>query len=212
MTTVTDKKELHKLIAYFVMSDGGVYKSGKSKNGDYYFVMTQREDHLDFCEYSASILENITTARIKYVDRSEDTDANRKNQYRVETKTHPIFTHMRDRIYVDKYKSLDAHYLKMLDWESLAIMYMSDGNLHKYLKPESRMVNPSYNLQLNLKRLSYGDQLMLKHALEEKQMGAWKINRQNQYYYLRLSTKFVPMFLGNIEKYILPSYQYKVTL
>ena len=209
--TLTDKKELYKLIAYFVMSDGGVYRTGKS-NGNYYFVMTQREDHLDFCEYAASILENVTSVNIKYIDRSRDTDAKRKNQYRVETRTHPIFTHMRDRIYVDSYKSLDTHYLKLLDWESLAIMYSSDGSLRKDFRPEIGMVNPSYDVTLNLKRLSYGDLLLLKHALEEKQMGAWKINRQNQYYYLRLSTKFVPMFLGNIEKYILPSYQYKVSV
>lgn len=210
-----DKKELYKLVAYLVMADGGVYQS-KSKTGNgtlignARFVMTQSEDHLDFCEYAQEILLNVTGCNIKFVDRSADTDANRKNQWRVETKNHPLFTHMRDQIYVGTYKSLSKHYLKALDWESAAILYMSDGCLHRAFRPEIGMVNPSYSISLNLKRLSYGDCLMLKHALEEKEMGAWKVKKHNQYFYLTLGSKFVNLFLKGVEPYIVPSYEYKL--
>ena len=209
---ITDKKELYKLISYLTMSDGGVYlnkKNGK-QIGNARFVMTQRDDHLDFCEYASDILSNVTNVKIKRIDRSKDKDANRQNQYRVETNNHPVFTQMRERIYIDNYKSIDPHYLKALDWESLSILYMSDGCLSKYFKPEAGMVNPSYNLTLNMKRLSYGDQVLIKRALEEKQMGAWSVCRHNQYYYLRLSTKFIPLFMENIYKFIVPSYRYKI--
>lgn len=204
---LTDPKELTKLVSFLVMGDGGVYQNGKNA----YFVMTQREDHLDFVEYAAEILQNVTGTRITYIDRARDGDGlNRRNQWRLETRTHPMFTRMRERIYTDRYKGLDAHALKMLDWEAAAILYMSDGSFHSYLRPEIGMVNPSYSVTLNLKRLSYGDQLLLKRALEEKRMGAWGISRQNQYTYLRLATRHRELFLEGIAPFVVPSYQYKL--
>lgn len=197
---ITDKKELYKLIAYLTMGDGGVYiVKGMSKG---YFVLVQKEDHLDFIHYAQAIIDNVTSTSIKFIDRSNDNDANRANQWRLWSKSHPIFTQMRESIYVDRYKSVSNHYLKAMDWESLSILYMSDGCCSlSHGKP---------NVTLNMKRLSYGDQLLLKRALESKGMGVWNVNRQNQYCYLRLRSKFIPMFMENISPYIVPSYQYKV--
>jgi hypothetical protein len=206
---IKDKKELYKLISYLVMGDGGVYKNGGPKSGAR-FILVQREDHLDFVTYAADIINNVTSCSIKHVDRSKDTDANRRDQLRLESKTHPIFSHMREHIYTDLYKGICPHYLKMLDWESLAILYMSDGYIQRYIRPEVGMKNPSYSLTLNMKRLSYGDQVLLKRALEEKGMGIWNVVKQSQYYSLRLRNKFLSLFMSNIESYIVPSYEYKL--
>jgi hypothetical protein len=192
---INDEKELHKLVAYLIMGDGGVYRY---KETNARFILIQREDHLDFIEYAQAILLNITGSKYKYVDRSKDTDANRGNQYRLVTSMHPIFTKMRNDIYTDRYKGLSPHYLKLLDWEALSILYMSDG------------CYSSNSLTLNLKRLSYGDQILLKRALEERGMGVWNINRQNNYYYLRLRNKFIDLVMSNLSPYIAPSYQYKL--
>ena len=75
---------------------------------------------------------------------------------------------LRERIYTDKYKSLDWHAMKLLDWEAMSFLYMSDGSLQKYFRPEIGMVNPSYKLTLNLKRLCYADQLEFKKVIKKK--------------------------------------------
>ena len=207
MRTITDSKELHKLIAYLTMGDGGVYANGKS----FYFVMTQRDDHLDFCEYARDLLENLTPTKIKHIDRSNNTDGHiTQNLLLVETVTHPVLAKLRDHIYVDKYKGISPHYLKSLDWEAAAILFMGDGSSKVYTRPEIGMINPSVSVTLNMKRLSYGDQVLLKRALEEKGMGTWAVNRQNKYYYLSLTKKHADMFLSGIAPYIVPSYQYKL--
>lgn len=205
---INDKKHLYKLIAFLVMSDGGVYFSPKNKNC--HFVFTQSENHLDFVEYTKQIIDHVTSSKIKYVNRENETDANRKNQYRLASKSHPLFTQMRDHIYVGSYKSLSPHYLNLLDWQSLAILYMSDGSLEASFRPEIGMKNPSYNMTLNLKRLSYGDYVLLKRALEEKEMGVWNINKSGKYYILRLRTKFNDLVNQGIKEYIIPSFQYKL--
>ncbi|GAA5500438.1 hypothetical protein Dxin01_00159 [Deinococcus xinjiangensis] len=203
---ITDKKELYKLIAFLVMGDGGVYK--QTDTGNARFVMVQREDHLDFLGYAQEILDNSVGTRIKHVDRSMETDMRRANQYRLESKTHPIMTQMRDRIYVGNYKSLDPHYLKALDYESLAILYMSDGSLSEQMRHGS--VNPSHSIRLCLKRLSYGDLWLLKKALRDNLGLEWNVNKCGKYFELRLRTKDVAAFVAGISQYIVPSYRYKL--
>jgi hypothetical protein len=191
---LTDPKELTKLVSFLVMGDGGVHMTGRNA----YFVMTQREDHLDFIEYAQVILANVTGTRISYVDRSGDS---LRNQWRLSSRTHPTFTRLRERIYTaEHYKGLDPHALKLLDWEAAAILYMGDGSF----------VERRRKVTLNLKRLSYGDQVLLKRALEEKRMGAWNIHRQNQYTYLSLATRHQDLFLEGVAPYVVPSYQYKL--
>lgn len=210
---LSDPKELTKLVSFLVMGGGGLYAQRKQEwhTPNAYFVLTQREDHRDFVDYAASILGNITNTTIKYIDRSGDGDGcNRRNQWRLSTKSHPLFTRLRERIYTDSYKGLDPHALKLLDWEAAAILFMSDGSTVKVFRPEIGMAEPKYRITLNLKRLSYGDQLMLKRALEEKRMGAWNIHRQNQYTFLSLATRHQELFLEGIAPYIVPSYQYKL--
>lgn len=201
---IADEKELHKLVAFLTMGDGGVYKGVKGKN--YAFVMSIIEENKDFSDYARNILENITTTTQTYIERKLP----RKNQYRLASRVHPIYTKMRDQIYVGNYKSVSSHYLKLLDWESLAILYMSDGSLQCDFRPEIGMRNPSYSITLNMKRLSEGDYLLLRQALLEKQMGMWNVCRAGKYFTLRLKNKFIPFFCENITNYVLPSFQYKI--
>lgn len=201
---IKDEKELHKLVAFLTMGGGGVYRGVKGKN--YTFVMNIIESNKDFSDYARDILENITSTTQSYIERPEP----RKNIYRLTSKAHPIFTKMREQIYVNNYKSVSSHYLKLLDWESLAILYMSDGSLQCDFRPEIGMKKPSYSVTLNMKRLSEGDLLLLRQALLEKQMGMWNVCKAGKYFTLRLKNKFIPFFCTNITEYVLPSFQYKI--
>lgn len=202
MRKITDKKELMKLVSFMTMGDGGVYKFKKNCM----FIMNMIQKNEDYVLLCKDILENITGTRLYSIDKGDG----RQIQYRLESRCHPFFSEIRDRIYVDKYKSIDIHALKLLDYEALSFLYMSDGSLYEYLRPEIGMINPSYKVTLNMKRLSYGDLFILKKALKEKLDLEWNINKNGKYFYLVLRTKDVYKFMENIRQFIVPSFHYKL--
>lgn len=203
-----NKKQLVKLISYMTMGDGGVYTSG---NGDYSFIMNMKADNRDYVEWVQSVMSNVTSCKIS--DRKDyNTDGyTRQPQLRVETSRHPFFNSIRDRIYTDKYKGLDPHALKLMDAEALAILYMCDGGLHiDKPNPKKGLLNNSYNVYLHMKRLSYGDQLLLKSCLRDKLGLEWNIVRGGKYYSLRLRCKDVAKFMELVTPFVLPSFSYKL--
>ena len=202
MKKITDKKELVKLVSFMTMGDGGVYQNGKNC----YFIMNMIEKNEDYVLLCKDILENITSTRIYHVQK----EGNRQPQLRLETKTHPFFSDMRERIYTMTYKGIDPHALKLLDYEALSFLYMSDGSLKRDFRSEIGMINPSYEATLNLKRLSYGDLFILKKALKEKLDLEWNINKNGSYYYLRLRRKDFYKFIEGISEYITDSFKYKI--
>jgi hypothetical protein len=205
-------KDLMKRLSFMTMGDGGVYDT--HGNGRFKFIMNMVEDNEDYVQLCAKYLSEVTSVKIKKVQK----EGNRRPQLRLETAVHPVFGQLRQRIYCDKYKSLDWHAMKALDWEAMSFLYMSDGSLQKYLRPEIGMVNPSYKLTLNLKRLCYADLLELKRAIRDVLGVEFNINKQhskttgNTYYYLTLRTKDVRKFVENIKPYICESFKYKVEL
>lgn len=203
MKKIKNKKELIKLCSYIIMGDGGVYNYD---NGNYQFIMNMIDKNEDYVKLCKNILENITTCKIYKVNKK----GNRQPQLRLESKRHPIFTKLRRRIYTNNYKGIDPHALKLLDYEALSFLYMSDGSFSSYFRPESRMKNPSYKVYLNLKRLSYGDLYILKKALKDKLNLEWNINKHNQYYYLNLRLKDIHKFMNGIRPFITPSFSYKL--
>ncbi len=209
MRIISDKKELMKLCSFIVMGDGGVYYSSKG-GGNCGFIMNMKKSNLDYVELCSDILSNVTSTKISDRTMSNNDGCNRQPQVTLTTPKHPFFTKLRERIYTDKYKGIDPHALKLLDFEALSFLYMSDGSLEIDFRPESRMVNPSYNVTLNMKRLSYGDQFILKKALKDKLDLEFNIIKGGKYFLLRLRTKDVRKFMDGIRPYITPSFSYKI--
>ena len=199
-----NKKQLTKLLSYFVMGDGGVYFSGNNCR----FVMNMLEKNRDYVQWVADVCSEITDSPIRNVI---DEREGRNPTLNITTKSHPVFTILRDRVYTDNYKGIDPHALKMLDWEALAILYMCDGGLYiDKPNPVKGLVNESYNVNLHMKRLSYGDFFLLKKALKDVLDLEWNINRAGKYYTLRLRSKDVSKFMEGVRPYILPSFGYKL--
>lgn len=200
-----DKKDRMKYISYFIMGDGGVYTIKKNTK----FIMNILKKHQDFVEEFKSLVDFTS---VNVFDRKDyNTDGRtRQPQIRVETGCHPKFTAFRDRIYRDNYKGLDPIYIKQLDWHGLAILYQSDGSLGESFRPEIGMKNPSYNVTLNMKRLSYGDLELLGKYLTRNLGLYWTIQRQNQYYYIRFKMKSFERLMSGISPYIHNSFKYKI--
>jgi hypothetical protein len=143
--------------------------------------MNMKSENLDYVEFCKEVIENLTSCTISERKLTDD-GYNRQPQVRLQSRTHPFLTTLHDRIYTDKYKGIDPHALKMLDAQSLAILYMCDGSLVVTPPSSSRgSVSPEYAVTLNMKRLSYGDQFILKKALKERLDLEWNINRQGKY-------------------------------
>ena len=202
-----NKKQLTKLVSYFAMGDGGVYYSGNNCK----FIMNMRSKNKDYIDWVAETLSEITTVNVREIPDYNTDGYSRQPLTRLETRAHPFFTVLRDRIYVDTYKGLDPHTLKLLDWEALAILYMCDGSLY-IDKPNVKkgLINPSYNVYLHLKRLSYGDQYILKKALKDLLNLEFNVNKCGNYYNLRLRVKDVDKFMEGVSPYMKESFSYKL--
>lgn len=209
--TTMDNKQLTKLLSYFIMGDGGVYIINGSTNAK--FIMNMKKENKDYIDWVDSVLSTFVGTK-QYERKDYNVDGCvRKEQIRLESRSHPKLTTLHERIYIDSYKGLDPHSLKLLDWEAMAILFMCDGSLVEDKPNEKkRLINSSWNLTLNMKRLSYGDQLLLKKAIKEILDVEFNINRQNQYYYLRLRCKDVEKFCMGVEPYMKDSFKYKIRM
>ena len=207
MRIISDKKELMKLCSFIVMGDGGVYYSSKG-GGNCGFIMNMKKSNIDYVELCSDILSNVTSTKISDRTMSNNDGCNRQPQVTLTTPKHPFFTKLRERIYTDKYKGIDPHALKLLDFEALSFLYMSDGSMVDHIKKGN---SPSrWAVTLNVKRLSYGDQLLLKKSIKEKLDLEFNINRNGKYYYLVLRSKDIYKFMEGIRPYITPSFSYKI--
>lgn len=202
-----DKKIKMKLLSYFVMGDGGVYK--RSTKGNANFMMNMLAKHEDYMSECQSLID-FTASEINPRTMSNNAGIFRQPQSTLASRVHPKLTDLWERIYTNKYKGLDPIYIKQLDWHSLAILYQADGSIKKSLRPEIGMVNPSYDITLNLKRLSYGDLEMLGKYLTKNLGIFWTINRQNQYYYIRIKSKSNQAFIEGVAPFIHESFKYKI--
>lgn len=206
-----DNKQLTKLLSFFIMGDGGVYTTKDTRNAK--FIMNMKKENKDYIDWVDETLREITGTK-QYERKDYNTDGCvRKEQIRLESQTHPMLTTLKDRIYIDGYKGIDPHTLKLLDWEAMAILFMCDGSLvEDKPNPKKQLVNSSWNLTLNMKRLSYGDQLLLKKTIKEVLDVEFNINRQNQYYYMRLRSKDVEKFCRGVAPYVKESFKYKIRM
>jgi hypothetical protein len=204
-----DKKELTKLVSYFIMGDGGAYVNKQNAK----FIMNMKAENKDYIDWVDKVFSEFVGTK-QYERKDYNTDGCvRAPQIRLETNTHPFITTIRDRIYTDGYKGIDPHALKLLDWEAMAILYMCDGCLHEDKPNEKKgLKNSSWNLTLNMKRLSYGDQLLLKQAIRDRLGVEFNINRQGKYYYMRLRSKDVEKFCVGVLPYMKDSFSYKIRM
>jgi hypothetical protein len=204
-----DRKQLNKLISAFSMADGGLYK--KSENGGAYFAMNMLSCHDDYIEWVKSTFEELT-----HVNKTAVKNPCKRPQTNLTSRTNPVLTEIRKRIYRDcGYKGLDEHWVSCIDWEILAIFYMADGSL--YVDPPSQkkgLVNPSPNVLLGMKRLSYGDTWFLKKCIKDRLDLEFNIQKQHYkdkvYYYLRLRNKDVDKFMQGVTPYVKGSFAYKL--
>lgn len=202
--TTMSEKELTKLMYFYSTFDGGLYKPATSKNA--YFAMNMKKDNLDYVQKVEQVLIAFGIG-CSIKDRVlQDDGFNRQPQVRLQSKTHPKLTKLQERIYINSNKTIDPHMLTLLDNESLAIIYMADGSCVY----DKRSPNANPSITLNTKGFSYGDNWLLKKTIKEKLNLEFNIQRQNNYWYLRLRSKDIGSFFNQVQNFVVPSFKYKL--
>ncbi len=189
-------KDRTKRLYYMSTFDGGVYYSGKNAR----YVMNMLEENKDYMEYVATQFP--TTFNIQQVIQR----GNRMPLLNLTSKSHPVFTKIRERIYIGNHKVLDPFMLKMMDAEALAIIFMTDGG--SYL--DTRFKNPHSRIALHTKGFSYADNMALSKTIFNKLGIHTRVNRQGKYYYLNVRTKDHIKFCSTVAPFMLPSFFYKL--
>ena len=142
-----NEKQLSKLLYYFTSFDGGVYPSGNNCR----FVMNMREENMDYINWVEKTINEFTsTSKHQVVQRG-----NRKPLISLVSKTHPKFSVIRERLYIDGKKVLDPHQLTLFDAETLAIIFMTDGGTRfdKGKYPEIKLHTKGYT-NINIKKIN----------------------------------------------------------
>ena len=207
--TYTDKKQLIKLLSYMATFDGGIYKPFQRKEDskvNYQFILNMRKENEDYVRWVGEVISTFTSVRITEKPDYNTDGHKRQPQLRLESTRHPIFTDLHSRIYIDKTKVIDPHMLKLMDAEALAIIFMADGG--SYL--DERFKNPHASIDLHTKGFSYHDNLALSKAIYEKTNIRTTVNRHNKYYYLRVKSKDVGLFVQTVLPFVCNSFLYKL--
>ena len=191
-----------KLLYYMTTFDGGVYPSGKG----HMFIMNMLARNRDYLEWVQQTIEQFTSVSIRERKDYNTDGCVRQPQLRLESRVHPVFSKIRERVYIDGHKVIDPHMLTMMDAEALAIIFMADGG--SYL--EKRTKKPTAYFSLNTKGFSYADNQALSKAIYEKTGIRSNTHRHNSYYYLGVPQKDSQLFYDTVTPFVLPSFQYKL--
>lgn len=179
-----------------VLSDGGLHIPKNCKNAR--FQLSQLAAHKDFTDRVMEIITPITTINRYEYDPSKDARYGNKLQHRLTSAVHPFFTTMYERTYINGRKVIDPHYIKLLTWESMAFIYMADGNIEK-----------SRSARLHL-YFSYAELYSLAKVINDNLGVRFNVNRHKIYWYLTLKSADYDKFMQGVAPYIVPSFQYKL--
>ena len=198
VSTMNDE-EIRGAIIGMVLGDGSLPLDGRSINAhmDFAHCAKQRE----YAVWKAGLLENLTSVRI-----TDGVSHCRNKEYpkvRVLSKTHPTYTHLRNRFYHNGRKTIDAFLMEHLTPLGLAIWYMDDGNLknhENYLTP-----------MLETNCFNVAEHLIMTKALADKFQLEFRANHLNaKYLMLRLRRKDRGKFFDIIREHIHPTMAYKI--
>lgn len=199
-------KDLNKRLYAFSMFDGylGYFGSG-TRNAS--LVINMLKVHEDYMLKVRLALEEVPVGYSisEPVPYSKDGFI-RQQQTRLQSHSHPIFTKIHDRMYINGRKVLDPHMLTLMDAEMLAIAFMADGS--RYVDKRWEDSKPSYRLHLN--DWSYGDLMLLKRSLKDTFGLEVNTRKKGLRYDLAVPNAYSNLFEEIIDVHVLPSFQYKL--
>ena len=191
--------QLSKFLTWSVSGDGCVTHGTHNRNAHY--SISRDPKHKDYIDVVASKFTGLQDCKVTLSECTRRD--NGKTVLSLRTSSHPIFTRVRERQYLNNHKVIDPHQLTMLDWEAAAFLYMDDGSLCSNNKG-------SLITRISTCHFSYGDNLLLRQAFIEKLGVVWNINKNRQFWQLNLAKSSRNLWFDGIRPYICQSYVYKL--
>lgn len=193
-----DKRTLHKYIYAFVAGDGNIHYPQKNK--PHHKVQARMTvghtiDHEDYVLWKKDVLENLTSVSMW----EKEAIPPRKGFLTITTGRHPVYSAIRERMYLNGRKTLDPHFMAYLDDEVLAILYQDDGCL--------KMSDKERTVYLGTNAFTFAEQAMLAKAIHQKIGLNFTINKHVGNYRLRLSSKCFDDFFSCVAPYIMGSFK-----
>lgn len=201
-----NEKELLKYITAFTIGDGYLSNTYQNKNSNSYYKCTVNSKHKDFIDLQYNILSQI--GDLSYI---QDNRSGKNDMIGIRTRTNPIYTKVRNRLYDSKgRRRIDPHYLKLIDIEWLSILYMADG----CLKKTPRKTKEDYiEVKLSTHSYTYFDNKALSDYIRQIFNINFKVqsdkDNNNLYYYLICRQDEAKKFLNLTDGYKLKSFNYK---
>ena len=195
----TNMMQLSKFVSWSVAGDGYVGYAPNNKNAHY--TLSRMGNHRD---YLHAVMEKLSSLQDCNLRIGEYNRANGKTDVVLFASSHPLFSRIRERQYINGHRVIDPHQLTMLDWEAAAFLYMDDGSLCYNSKG-------SLITRLSTCAYSFPEQEALRKAFIEKLGVVWNINSAGKgLYQLNLAKESRDNWFKNIEKFIVESYRYKL--
>jgi hypothetical protein len=192
--------QLSKFISWSVCGDGYVGYAAHNKNCHY--SISRDPVHKDYLQVVSSKFDGLQDCKVVFDDYLRKD--NNKSVSEVRTTSHPIFSRIRERQYMNNRRVIDPHQLTLLDWEAAAFLYMDDGSLC-FNNKGSQIV------RLSTCAYTWAEQLQLRQAFVEKLGVVWNVNRTGKnLWQLNLSHNSKEKWFDGIREYIVPSYEYKL--
>lgn len=116
--------------------------------------------------------------------------------YRFTTRSLPVFTELYQYFYLDNCKTIPDNL--SLDPLALAVWFMDDG---------CKTYNSVY---LNTQQFNLEDQIKLLKLLKDTFGLSASLNRDKQYYRIRVTTESTKLLKQIIDSYVLPMFRYKL--
>jgi DNA-directed RNA polymerase subunit RPC12/RpoP len=191
-----------------ILGDASVSKA-RVENGNCYLSICHCQEQEEYLLYKKRVLEELTSTRF-YQNQPNGLE-DKYLRCRLDTKTHPLYTGLRDHLYYDGRKTVTEHAMKCLTALGLALWYMDDGCLTMHEKFDQPMLcTHGFNLAEHELMSRY---LVKKFGIE------WRIKKDARrykgelktYYCLMLRRKDREKFFDIIRPYVVDCMLYKIT-
>lgn len=206
-----NRKELTRLVSAFLYGDGCLRTWKNTKNAAYSFA--QLAKHKEYIDFQCEILETLTSVNRYTISANTDRlGVIRQETEKLETKSHPFYTTLRERWYFGGRKTVSTHDMLLFDVQSAAIWFMDDG-----YRLKSEDTSQRGNVFFCTDNYTHAEVILLQKMLYEKLNIPFNIRRRGymkdgSILYRLVATKDnAKRFIEIVTPFIFPSFEYKLS-
>ena len=202
-----NKVEFKGAVIGMILGDGHLMKQYANENSKLMIHQSLKQE--EYLKWKRDLLNYLTESNI------HSTSSGLHNGLQLQTRRHPFYSTLRERMYIDGRKTVDEHILKSISVLGLAIWYQDDGCLCKGGRWKS-----DYSVQLYTNSFSKPEVDLIQYWLKKRfdiDFTVYKTydkRRDKSYFFLSLRNtekdRKIDVFFSLVKNFIHPSMKYKL--